>query len=134
MTAANGVPLSNDLVFGESLFCASVDVGLGSGVVAHAAEGDGVESAVAGAVAAAVEAVAVFAAGTGGGWGRLPTGGLAPLRCEAGRGCRQRWSAVARRPLCRRRTARTAGVSIPPKRGGLRYAASALRASAINRS
>src|SRR5437667_8443643 len=76
---------AHDLLLGEALFGASFDVGLGGRVVAHPAQGDGVEGAVGLSVAAAVESVAVGAAGAGrqgrgaaqvgqGGFGAQPVG------------------------------------------------------------
>src|SRR3989454_10969461 len=58
---------SHDLFLSESLLGASLHVGAGAGVVAHAAQHDGVQGVVGCPVAAAVEPVSVGAPGAGGG-------------------------------------------------------------------
>src|SRR5690242_1888530 len=56
---------SHDVLAAESLLGASLDVGAGAGVIAHATQHDGVQGVVGCAVAAAVEPVSVGAAGAG---------------------------------------------------------------------
>src|SRR2546430_14284765 len=72
---------ADDLFLAEALCGASVHVGLGSWVVAHSGQGDGVEGAVGGAVAAAVEAVSGGGARAGPGGGHAPQVG--PGGCAA---------------------------------------------------
>src|SRR3977135_526533 len=56
---------AHDVLFGQAFFGAALDVSAGAFVETHAGEHDGVQCVVRGPVAAAVEAVAVRAAGRG---------------------------------------------------------------------
>src|SRR5262245_3699209 len=72
---------ADDRFFAESLAGAFVDVGAGAWVVAHPAQGHGVQRVVGGPVAAAVQPVPVGASGADRYWGgaaQAGQGGLGP--------------------------------------------------------